>query len=236
MKKVLILSDNPDLCSFLLTEIIPSISDCVFEICYSSINKNPSMMQSLGALELNIKQQGAEFAQRYDVIFSIHCKQIFPADIVKNTLCINVHPGLNPFNRGWYPQVFSLINKKPIGATIHIMDENIDAGDVIVQESISVDDFDTSLDVYNKVQGLEKKLLSKNFVKIINGDYETIKTSVEGNYNSIQDFQNLCKLDLNHVGSLKEHLDILRALTHGGFNNGYIESASGKIYVSIKFN
>lgn len=236
MKKVLIISDNPELSNYILEHIVPREPDFVFEICFSSVNKNPEEMKKLGAKIINLKEKDADFARNYDVIFSIHCKQIFPKEIVDNTLCVNVHPGLNPNNRGWYPQVFSIINKLPIGATIHVMNENIDDGDIIAQEPVSIDDFDTSLDVYNKVQDVEKKLLSEYFIKIVRQEFIPISVTDEGNYNSISDFRNLCKLDLDHVGTLGEHIDLLRALTHGDFKNAYIEKNNEiKKYVRIKF-
>ncbi len=236
VKKILIISDNPVLSSYILEHILPQESDFIFELCFSSVNKRPEEMKKLGATIMNLKEKSADFARGYSVIFSIHCKQIFPKEIVDNTLCVNVHPGLNPNNRGWYPQVFSIINKLPIGATIHVMNENIDDGDIIAQEAISIDDFDTSLDVYNKVQEIEKKLLSEYFSKIVRKEFTPISVNEEGNYNSVSDFKKLCKLDLNHVGTLGEHIDLLRALTHGDFKNAYIEKNNKmKKYVRIKF-
>ena len=236
MKKILILSDNPKLSAFVINSIIPnSEHNCCFELFYSSINKSPSGMKELGAKELNIKSKDANFAKKYDVIFSLHCKQIFPDEIVKNTRCINVHPGLNPFNRGWYPQVFSIVNKLPAGATIHLMNEDIDAGDIIVQQKVQVTETDTSLDVYEKVQKVEMNLLADNFFKIIDGHFETYSPCEVGNYNSVNDFKRLCKIDLDHVGSFREHIDILRALSHGDFNNSYFEDVNGnKRYIKIK--
>jgi methionyl-tRNA formyltransferase len=67
-----------------------------------------------------------EIIEKYQLVFSLHCKQIFPSELISNVKCINVHPGYNPLNRGWYPQVFSIIYDLPIGATIHEIDEVVD--------------------------------------------------------------------------------------------------------------
>lgn len=191
-------------------------------------------MQQLGAVEIDIKTKDADFARCYDVIFSLHCKQIFPSEIVNNTVCVNVHPGLNPYNRGWFPQVFSIINKLPIGATIHLMNTDVDAGDIIVQQEILISEVDTSLTVYEKVQGVEFKLLSEWFERIVYGDFKAYPPKEFGNYNSINDFNELCNLDLEHIGSFKEHIDILRALSHADFKNAYFIDSDGiKRYVSI---
>jgi len=150
--------------------------------------------------------------------------------------CINFHPGLNPSNRGWYPQVFSIINKKPIGVTVHIMGEEIDHGPIIMQEAININPFDTSLDVYNRLIALEKEIISKHLVDIIEERYVTSFPVSDGNYNSIQDFKELCKLDLNQIGTLGQHIDLLRALTHDDFKNGYFKHQNEKIYVRISFS
>lgn len=235
MKKVLIVSDNPKLSLFLKESLLPNVSDISCEFRYSNINKSPSLMQQLGATEIDIKTKDADFARSYDLIFSLHCKQIFPAAVVNNTVCVNVHPGLNPYNRGWYPQVFSIINKLPIGATIHLMNEDVDAGDIIAQQEVLVTETDTSLDVYDKVQNAELSLLSKWFERIVTGSFETFSPNEIGNYNSISDFNKLCHLNLEHVGSFNEHIDILRALTHGDFKNAfYFDERGVKRYIKIE--
>lgn len=234
MKKILVVSDNPTLTSFLKEKILPEVNGVDCEFCYSAINKTPFMMQQLGAVEIDIKTKDADFARQYNVIFSLHCKQIFPAEIVNNAVCVNIHPGYNPYNRGWFPQVFSIINKLPIGATIHLMNEDVDAGDIIVQQEVFVTDHDTSLDVYKKVQDIEFELLSEWFERIVFGDYTTYSPKDVGNYNSISDFNDLCTLNLKHVGTLKEHIDLLRALSHGDFKNAYFFDCDGtKRYIKV---
>ncbi|MBL0500232.1 dTDP-4-amino-4,6-dideoxyglucose formyltransferase [Aeromonas caviae] len=234
MKKVLVISDNPKISSFLKTEIIPKIENISCDFCYSIINKTPLLMQQLGATSVDIKAKGADFASGYDVIFSLHCKQIFPPEVVNTTVCVNVHPGLNPYNRGWYPQVFSILNKFPIGATIHLMNEDVDAGDIIVQQEVCITEYDTSLDVYEKVQQVELELLSKWFEHIVFGNFKTYRPKDMGNYNSINDFNNLCNLDLTNIGSLKDHIDLLRALSHGDFKNAfYVDNNGTKRYIKV---
>ena len=69
--------------------------------------------------QVDLKQATDDFFGRYDLFLSLHCKQLFPQALVDSRRCINVHPGFNPYNRGWYPQVFSILNKYPAGVTIH---------------------------------------------------------------------------------------------------------------------
>ncbi len=187
--------------------------------------------------ELNIKDQTNNLINKFDLIISCHSKQIFPPLLVNNVRCINIHPGLNPYNRGWYPQVFSIINKMPLGATIHEMDEEVDHGAIIVQKEVELYNWDTSLTAYNRVLEAELDLLYKSIESIIDETYEAVPMEYEGNYNSKQDFNKLCKLNLKEKMTVEELIDRLRALTHGTYSNAYfIDSEDRKIYLSLELN
>ncbi|MEM9666371.1 MAG: formyltransferase family protein, partial [Bacteroidota bacterium] len=46
---------------------------------------------------------------------------------------VNLHPGLLPYNRGAYPNVWSLVDQTPAGVTLHQIDAGIDTGPVLAQ-------------------------------------------------------------------------------------------------------
>ena len=46
-----------------------------------------------------------------------------------------------------FQQVFSILNKLPVGVTIHEMDEQLDHGIIIVQKEINIFSWETSCDV-----------------------------------------------------------------------------------------
>jgi len=239
MKHILVISDNQKLAAFLISLIHQEQLSkfAKFEFRYSQTNKSPDSMIFLGFDPINVKNPDVVdfLLDEFDLILSIHCKQIFPLKLVSGIQCINLHPGLNPHNRGWYPQVFSIINKNPIGATLHLMTEDVDAGPIIAQQVAYIDSTDTSLSLYEKVQNIEFDLLRKNLSSIINGSANFYACPSQGNFNSLSDFNNLCKLDIDSVGTLREHIDLLRALTHGEFNNAFFIDDSGKkIYIKIQ--
>lgn len=237
MKRVLIISDNVDLVTY-IKQLEKTILDSgvTIDYRYSKVNKEPSTLKQLKMDAIDVKNEHviSTIIKSYDLVISAHCKQIFPKALVENIRCVNIHPGLNPHNRGWYPQVFSIINKLPIGCTIHEMNENIDHGNIIYQKQVLILDSDTSLDVYNKVQVAEKELLKENLNNIISNNYTSKPMSSSGNYNGIAEFKQLCELKLSNKGTLSEHIDMLRALTHGTHRNAYFIDASGeKVYVQI---
>lgn len=238
MKRVLVVSDNKILARSFQSIVEDQGLDkiAVFNYRYSSVNKSPDSMVELGFDAINLKDPSCidAVSKDYDLIWSIHCKQIFDPEIVHRVRCVNLHPGFNPYNRGWYPQVFSLIKKEPVGATIHIMVPEVDAGPIIVQEKVSVDSWDTSLDLYKKIQFLEIRLLRENLARIINGNFAAFEPNGFGSINSLNDFRDFCVLDLNSVGTLGDSIDLLRALSHGDFDNAYFfDSAGNKVFVKI---
>ncbi|MDO4413627.1 MAG: dTDP-4-amino-4,6-dideoxyglucose formyltransferase [Erysipelotrichaceae bacterium] len=210
--------------------------DAEFDFYYTSWNK--AFKEKYGENGLMkpvlLKNQDQSFFDSYDLFISLHCKQLFPEYMVKNYTCINVHPGYNPYNRGWFPQVFSIINKKPIGVTIHLMDAELDHGDILYQKKLEIYPYETSKDVYNRILETEMELMDEHLEEILNSTYTPVKMDSEGNINYKKDFDELCKLDLDEKATYRDVIDRLRALTFSPYENAYFYDEEGnKIYVGI---
>lgn len=241
-KNVLIVTDN----LIQSTQLYKLIKDHAFD---KEINFNWAC-STISDTELFNKQTGGGFRhvdfkkpeevenviKKYSLVISMHCKQLFPAELINKIKCINVHPGYNPVNRGWYPQVFSIINNTIIGATIHEIDEQLDHGNIIDRMEVPKYAWDTSLEIYNRVLEAEMLLLNKNLKNILCNTYETLKPENEGKLYLKKDFQQLCKLDLNDTGTFEAFINKLRALSHGPYKNAYfVDKASGKkVFVNIQ--
>jgi methionyl-tRNA formyltransferase len=239
MKRILVLSDNLFLVQkFMEIYLSKGFSKDLITIAFSPEGSPLSEVQSIEGLiptALNVTTGYNQIIETYDLIFSIHCKQLFPSELVQQVRCINVHPGLNPYNRGWFPQVFSILNRFPSGATIHEIDEGLDHGKIIVQKEVSIMAHDTSLTAYNKVQKAEVELLEMHLDSIINEEYESKPMTGKGNLNLKSDFNKLCELNLTKTQTIGETIDLLRALTHGSYRNAWFldEKTGERIYVSI---
>ena len=233
-KRLLVVSENQELSLYLKDEILKNSFEHPLKVdfCYTSFNLNPQQMVEIGAEEINIKDELTinKIIKNYDLVFSLHCKQIFPKRLVENVCCVNFHPGLNPYNRGWYPQAFSIINALPVGSTIHLMDDQVDHGEIIAQKEVEIIISDTSFEVYRKIINAEKKLIQENLFSIIEGVFKTTKPEQDGNYNGIKNYNALCELNLKSVATFGEHLNILRATTHGNFKNAYFFDDHGRKY------
>jgi methionyl-tRNA formyltransferase len=171
----------------------------------------------------------------YRLVFSLHCRQIFPPRLVNSITCVNVHPGFIPENRGWYPQVFSIKNRRPLGATIHLMTEEIDFGGIIDRKEVPVYDWDTSETAYSRVLEAECGLLREWLPRILAGAFNTIIPAEKGNLKFRKDFEELCRLRPDQVATYRQVIDHLRALSHGGHRNAYFYAEGGeKVYVTIQ--
>lgn len=207
-----------------------------FDFYYTSWNKR--FWEQYGERGLMqpilLKKQEQTFFDAYDLFISLHCKQLFPEQMVRRYTCINVHPGYNPYNRGWYPQVFSIINKKPIGVTIHRMDAKLDHGDILYQKQLKLYEYETSKDIYQRILRTEMELLEEHLEEILSGNYTAEPMSDEGNINYKSDFDALCQIDLNRQATYGEVIDRLRALTFSPYENAYFYDENGKkIFVGI---
>ena len=235
-KTLLVISDNPFLIHafYQLTSRVDGLTvDYSCTKSNTALLNDPSLPVKITAVE--VKKSYEAIAARYDLVLSLHCKQLFPAEMVSRVKCINVHPGYNPYNRGWFPQVFSILNKLPVGATIHEIDAMLDHGPIIARRQVKANSWDTSIDIYDRVQQLEVELLSEHLESILQGTYNIIKPEEEGNINLKKDFNELCRLDLSENVTMGQAIDRLRALTHGKYANAfYIDAETGsKVFVKI---
>jgi methionyl-tRNA formyltransferase len=129
-----------------------------FHYAFSPENEQAEEFIRRDCFPLSVHKDLEQILRDYTKVLSIHSKQVFPAKLVNTLPCINLHPGLNPYNRGWSPQVFSILNKLPLGATLHEMVEKVDAGPIIDQIEVKVESWDTSETAYAKVIAAECQL------------------------------------------------------------------------------
>ena len=235
--RVMILTDN----EFIYNEFKAIVQkgqyeDIIFEYFFSKTNgKFKIKYKDSEFKKIDLKDQLDLVIERYNLIISLHCKQLFPNRLVSSIRCINIHPGFNPYNRGWFPQVFSILNKLPIGVTIHEMDDKLDHGPIILQKEVKISSYDTSYDVYKKIQNLEIELLTNNLRDIIDNNYKSILPKSEGNINFKKNFDDLCEIDLDKVVRFRDAIDYLRALSFHGYENAYFYDEDGR-KISVEIN
>ena len=71
---------------------------------------------------------------------------LFPAGV------INLHPAYLPYNRGAFPNVWSIIDRTPTGVTLHYIDARVDTGDLIAQRQVAISPTDTGGSLYGRLE------------------------------------------------------------------------------------
>ncbi len=90
--------------------------------------------------------------------------------------CINVHASLLPKLRGGAPIHHAIIDgHSKTGVTIMHMSPKMDAGDIISQAEIPIDEKDTTASLHNKLSILGRDLLLQTLPSIIDGTAPRIK-------------------------------------------------------------
>jgi methionyl-tRNA formyltransferase len=172
----------------------------------------------------------------YRTILSVHCKMLFPEKLVKEIKCFNLHPGYNPINRGWFPQVFAITEDLQIGATLHEIDVELGHGDIIDRRLVNKEISDTSQTLYNRILEKELDIFTDNIESLIALDYIKIVPENEGNIFYKSDFNKLCEIDLQEQGTFLSFYNKLRALTFNGYNNAYFKDPidNKKVFINLK--
>jgi len=100
--KILIISDNAFLSSEFknIIKVLPNKKNYTFDFAKSPNSQLKDPRKKAKIYDLKKNENITEIIKNYDLVFSIHCKQFFPNELVKNVKCINIHPGYNPINRG----------------------------------------------------------------------------------------------------------------------------------------
>ena len=117
-----------------------------------------------------------------DLIISSAYGQIIPKELLDypKYKCINTHGSLLPKYRGGAPIQRSIINgDSKTGITIMYMNEKMDEGDILYQESIDIDINDTNSTLFAKLSDLALKMLLEFLPKLFVGDIKPIAQNHE---------------------------------------------------------
>ncbi|MGC5287779.1 methionyl-tRNA formyltransferase [Micromonospora sp. DT231] len=88
-----------------------------------------------------------------DVIVATNWRTWIPPQIFElpRRGTLNVHDSLLPAYAGFSPLIWALLNgEKEVGVTAHMMDAELDAGNVVLQRSVPVGPRDTTTDLFHK--------------------------------------------------------------------------------------
>lgn len=123
------------------------------------------------------KLRGSEELQQIidlapDLVVTAAFGQILPKELLEAPRlgCINVHASLLPKYRGGAPIHQAIIDGEiETGVTIMYMAEKLDAGDIISQKAIKIEEDDHTGGLFDKLSAVGRELLKDTLPSIING-------------------------------------------------------------------
>ncbi len=83
---------------------------------------------------------------------------------------LNVHDSLLPAYAGFSPLIWALINgEQEVGVTAHLMNDELDAGDIVLQRAVPVGPKDTATDLFHRTVDLIEPLVTESLELIAAG-------------------------------------------------------------------
>ncbi len=104
--------------------------------------------------------------------------QILPKEVLEMPKygCINIHASLLPAYRGAAPIQWAILDGlKETGVTIMQMDVGLDTGDILLQETVKIEDTDTGESLFDKLSILGAEAVVKALPLIEKGELTPIK-------------------------------------------------------------
>ena len=112
-------------------------------------------------------------AQNPDIICVVAYGKILPKEILEIPKygCINVHASLLPKYRGAAPIQWAILNgETTTGVTTMYMDTGMDTGDMILKETVSINENETTGELWNRLSKIGGELLVKTIEQIESGN------------------------------------------------------------------
>lgn len=149
--------------------------------------------------------------------------------------CINIHPSLLPYNRGRHPNVWSIVDQTPAGATLHYIDDGVDTGAVVAQQSVRVTPYDTGRTLYQRLENACVELFENTWPGIAAGraDATPQDESVATSHRAAE-LLGIDRVDLNKSYTARYLIDVLRARTFPPYAGAYFDDDGHRVYVRVQ--
>jgi len=105
------------------------------------------------------------------VALSVHYPQRIAPEILSKYRCAyNLHPGFLPWCRGLSPVNWAMWEDAPAGATLHWMNDELDAGNIVDQIRIEYGPDEIWNEVHRRVSTAERELFDRYWPRIAKGE------------------------------------------------------------------
>lgn len=164
------------------------------------------------------------------ICFSIWSSFIFPKKIIKIFPfgIYNLHNSLLPQLAGSGANIWTIIEKKQAGVTLHKINENIDDGPIIAQLKIQYDFSDNGKSLFDKqIDGMIKIFL-ENYNNLLSNNFCYLKSKYKKSFKFLKYRDSLKKIDLDKKIKVEDLLNIVRAYDFGDLDSCEFLDRNGK--------
>jgi len=138
---------------------------------FKSVQEESGKSKLLIKERITLHERDFEYIKKLqpDVILSVGWRRIFPNTLLKipRIVALNVHASLLPKYKGFAPINWAiLMGEKETGITVHVMDEKVDSGEIIIQKKVRILDEETAYDIYQKIIKILPKVIIDSLKKV----------------------------------------------------------------------
>ncbi|MGY0392691.1 methionyl-tRNA formyltransferase [Bizionia sp. KMM 8389] len=183
--------------------------------------KDPEFLEGLKALQANVQVV---------VAFRMLPKQVWQMPELGT---FNLHASLLPNYRGAAPINWAIINgETETGVSTFFIDDKIDTGDMILQETVAISETDTAGTLHDRLMDTGSQLVAETLKQIASGSVKTTKQQESGR---LKDANKLnrenCKIDW-HAGLSQIH-NLIRGLNPYPSAWSYLQNGEDTLDVKI---
>lgn len=147
----------------------------------------------------------------------------------------NLHPSFLPYNRGSNPDIWSIVDKTPAGATLHYIDGGVDTGHIIAQEQVAIEPVDTGYTLYRKLEETCVDLFKATWPMMRSGCApRLLQDKQEGTYHATADVNRIDAIDLDKTYTARELIDVIRARTFKPYPGAYFSHQGRKVFLRLQ--
>lgn len=150
---------------------------------------------------------------------------LIPASVLDLCPTINLHPAALPRNRGCHHSFWGILERTPLGATMHWMTAELDGGPILAQATFADDGWMTAGEIQQRSNRLCLQLLQDHLGAVMRGE-STCTPQGEGSYHAKHAIVDALTLHDGETITVERLFDLCRATCTG--QHGFIVAHQGR--------
>ena len=198
------------------------------QLTESRVLEAPTLREEQGTERLRELEPDAGVSAFFGHVLSSDVLGVFPEG------CVNLHPAYLPYNRGTYPNVWSIVDRTPAGVSLHFMDEGVDTGPILARRRVTREPWDTGETLYRRLEDACVQLFRDAWPAFRDGRLEAeAQDPNAGTHHVRADVKKIDPIDLDENYRARELIDRLRARTFPPYEGCYFEVDGRRVYMRL---